>query len=252
MPLSNDSQKIIQEQYKTLPKDVQKAILSVDLNKNLEEISRKHNLRIDQMTALENETLFIMLGLEHPSSYVTNLKKEASVDEETARAIAEEINIQIFRPIRESLKKIHEIGGGDARFKMQDSGDTVQYSKNTIQDTGRLIEHEGFHGNEVASHEQSTTRNNAPSNLPVGPLDTTQNEGGDLTAEELLKEIEGHINGAKHAASNQKPATTNIVEQKLQSAFNLPKTEREHETSPRPEEKTRPKSDTDPYREQLE
>ena len=62
-------------QFNSLPKDVRDAILSVGLNEKLENISKTYALRIDQMTALENETLFVMMGLEPPGKYIANLKR---------------------------------------------------------------------------------------------------------------------------------------------------------------------------------
>ncbi|MAG12509.1 hypothetical protein CL630_01725 [bacterium] len=109
MPLSTDTQNIIQNQFKTLPKDVQEAILSVDLRKNLQIITEKHNLHVDQAGALENETLFIMLGLEHPRDYIRNIMRELDIDTSAAKKLATDVNEQIFRPIRESLKKIHQV-----------------------------------------------------------------------------------------------------------------------------------------------
>ena len=96
-------------QFKTLPKDVQDALLTVDLRKKLQTITEKHQLHLDQAGALENETLFIMLGLEHPKDYIRNVSRELRIDAEAAKKIAMDMNEQIFRPIRESLKKIHNI-----------------------------------------------------------------------------------------------------------------------------------------------
>lgn len=92
-----------------MPQDVQGAILAVDLRKKLETITEKQKLHLDQAGALENETLFIMLGLEHPKDYIRNVMRELSVDTDTAKKIAMDVNEQIFRPIRESLKKIHNV-----------------------------------------------------------------------------------------------------------------------------------------------
>ncbi len=107
--VNTELQKIIREQYKTLPKDVRDALLAVDLRKKLETITERQHLHLDQAGALENETLFIMLGLEHPKDYIRNVARELNITTDAAKKIAFDVNEQIFRPIRESLKKIHSI-----------------------------------------------------------------------------------------------------------------------------------------------
>ena len=109
MPLSNETQRTIQDQFVTLPKDVQDAILSPTLRNALDTLQTRNSLTIEQAGAVENETLFIMLGLEHPRDYLKNLSRETSLPPEKARQIATDVNEQIFKPIRESLKKIHNI-----------------------------------------------------------------------------------------------------------------------------------------------
>lgn len=104
----NDTKEILKNQFKKLPKDIQDAILAVDLRSKMQVITKKNNLHIDQAGVLENEAVFVLLGLEHPSGLVANIAKHAEVSEEKAEAIAEDLNREIFLKIRESLKKIFE------------------------------------------------------------------------------------------------------------------------------------------------
>ena len=96
------------EMYHKLPKDVQEAILSVDTSEAIREIGEKHKLMIDKMGDLADETGLVMLGLTHPSQYVSHLIERLGINQETAQEITEEINNKIFFPIRESLRKIQE------------------------------------------------------------------------------------------------------------------------------------------------
>lgn len=104
----DETKEILINQFNKLPKDVQDAILSVNLRSKMQFITKKNNLHIDQAEALENETVFVMLGLEHPANLVANIAKNLEVSEEKAAAIAGNINDEIFLKIRESLKKIFE------------------------------------------------------------------------------------------------------------------------------------------------
>jgi len=106
--MDENTKKIIEEQLEKLPKDIRDAILSADLPEKFKTIANKHKLRIDQGGTLETETMLVMLGLEHPDDYTSNLKKEAGMSDEEAEKIAEEVSRTIFLPIRASLQKLHE------------------------------------------------------------------------------------------------------------------------------------------------
>jgi len=103
-----ETKETIKEQFKKLPQDIKDAILAADLPEKFKTIANKHKLRVDQGSVLENETMFVMLGLEHPDDYTNNLKKEAGMSDEEAEKIAEEVSRTIFLPIRASLQKLHE------------------------------------------------------------------------------------------------------------------------------------------------
>ena len=94
---------------KIIPEDIRVVILSADTKQKLAGLASKYNLRGVQEGNLEIETNLVLLGLEHPSKFIGNIAKALNLPEEKARAIAEDINTEIFRPVRESLKKIHGI-----------------------------------------------------------------------------------------------------------------------------------------------
>ncbi len=99
------------EKYEKLPEDLKKAIFSVEMTEAVKRIGGEYQLHIDKIGALGNETGMVMLGVTHPRDFIPNLSQRLGVDKETARKIAEEVNAQIFVKIRESLKKIHGVGG---------------------------------------------------------------------------------------------------------------------------------------------
>ncbi len=92
-----------------IPQDVQEAILSPSVGTTIRETGHKYLLHVDKMGELLDETGLVMIGLTHPRDYIRNLQKRLSVDFDLAKKIGADINEQIFRPIRESLKKIHNI-----------------------------------------------------------------------------------------------------------------------------------------------
>jgi hypothetical protein len=92
-----------------LPSDLREAVFSEDIVNKITAIGKKYSLAIDKIGELDDETMNVIAGLTKPGNYTSNLQKRLAVDSETARKIAAEINAQIFAPIKESLKKIHEI-----------------------------------------------------------------------------------------------------------------------------------------------
>ena len=107
--MKNFTAEQIEEIYKTLPDDLKRAFFSANKDKIVESIGRKHSLAIDKIGDLANETGMVMLGVTHPNEFIANLADRLEVDKEKARIIAQEINEQIFKPVRESLRKIHNM-----------------------------------------------------------------------------------------------------------------------------------------------
>lgn len=99
----------LRETYLKLPQDLKDALFDVDSSEVITSIGKKHKLAIDEMGELASETGRVMLGLTHPNKFISNLAERLEVDKVKAKEIAEDINVQIFKKVRESLKKIHNI-----------------------------------------------------------------------------------------------------------------------------------------------
>ena len=101
---------IIEEKFDALPDDIKNTLTSEETANALKGIGTKNGLLEDRMTILINETGFVMLGLTHPSQFVGNLTTAMGISRENAQRIAAAVNESVFAPIRESLKRIHNIG----------------------------------------------------------------------------------------------------------------------------------------------
>lgn len=99
------------EKYNSLPEDLRAALFSSAVTNNILEIGKNAGLSIDKIGELADETGLVMLGITSPSEYIKNLAHRLGVETEKVKAIAEEINQKVFQPVRESLKKIHGLGG---------------------------------------------------------------------------------------------------------------------------------------------
>lgn len=95
--------------FEKLPKDVQTAVSSVEVASGLQKVGEKYKLHVDKIDELFDETTLVMLGLTHPKDYLNNLKRRLEIPENLAREMVNDVNEQIFKPIRGSLMKIHEV-----------------------------------------------------------------------------------------------------------------------------------------------
>ena len=107
--MKNFTEEQIAQMYDNLPEDLKEAIFGLEMNEIVEKIGRENQLNIEQIGDLANETGMVMLGVTHPNEFIGNLADRLEADKEKARIIAQEINEQIFKPVRESLRKIHNM-----------------------------------------------------------------------------------------------------------------------------------------------
>ncbi|OGG47752.1 hypothetical protein A2761_02590 [Candidatus Kaiserbacteria bacterium RIFCSPHIGHO2_01_FULL_51_33] len=104
----DETQQLIKERLAQVPKEIKDAINAVDLRPRLQNIAKKYQLHVDQAGALENETLFVMLGLESPNDFTKTLTRELDIPPAQAQLITGSVNEEIFLPIREALRRMFE------------------------------------------------------------------------------------------------------------------------------------------------
>lgn len=95
--------------FRNLPQDVKEAFTSVEYVQILEGIEKKNNLHLDQAAALSNEIYKLILGLTHPQQFIGAIKSAINISDEAAKSIAAEVNEKIFRPVKDSLMRIHKM-----------------------------------------------------------------------------------------------------------------------------------------------
>lgn len=99
----------LQEKFKTLPEDIQGLIMDEDFGPAVTLLCKE--LGVDAVKALdvEDEVFDVLVGISHPKDFVRNIQSKIGVDEQKARAIAEKVNDEVFQPVKESLKIVHNI-----------------------------------------------------------------------------------------------------------------------------------------------
>ena len=63
MSQQTDTQAILKERFKELPRVVQNAITSADVRKRMRELADTHKLHLDQWETLENEVMMTLFGV---------------------------------------------------------------------------------------------------------------------------------------------------------------------------------------------
>lgn len=95
-----------------LPQDIQDIFVSDDSTNSIWNITKgKYNLATKDISATARIIGLILLGELPIKNFIVALQNDLDIDLETAQAMAQDINIAIFQPIRESLMFVHNIGG---------------------------------------------------------------------------------------------------------------------------------------------
>lgn len=97
---------MISEKFNSLPVDMQEAISSDQVSEHLETLALKYKLRVDKMGDMIDEVGLVMLGFKKSSAFIDSLVHRLDIDRETAESLAIDIDNDVFRKIRESLREV--------------------------------------------------------------------------------------------------------------------------------------------------
>jgi hypothetical protein len=100
-----DMNKALAERFATLPKVVQDAITSADVQKHLRNLAEGHKLHVDQWQVLENNVMLTLLGFQPVAELTQHLQKDLEVTEEVAAELATNISTIVFSPIRSEMEQ---------------------------------------------------------------------------------------------------------------------------------------------------
>ena len=107
----------LQERFQKLPKVVQDAIHSADVEKHLRELANTHKLHLDQWQDLENEVMLTLMGFQPSEELEANIKSEVGVPQEIGAVLAADISKIVFEPIRQELER--QLEAPDAKVASQ-------------------------------------------------------------------------------------------------------------------------------------
>ena len=95
----------IRVRFKELPKVIQNAITSADVQKELRALADTNKLHLDQWQLLENNVMLTLLGFQPAEEIAQHLKNDLDISLETATSLADDISRIVFQPIREELER---------------------------------------------------------------------------------------------------------------------------------------------------
>jgi len=212
----------IEKKYAALPDDIREAMSSINIAQSVENIGKSHSLHVDQIGQLMDEVSFIMLGLMHPSDFISNIQKSINIDSTKAQEITKDINERIFRPIKSSLLSIH--GVKQPEEKTESTQEETPKKEDVLKEIESPVRTNG------SEEPVSNMADNEPpkEHIQINKLpEIKTNGGGEIKTMETSKDI---------------------VEEKLGGEFKIPSTEKEvAETANTSENKP-----VDPYREPIE
>lgn len=103
----------LDERFSKLPKSVQTAISESSYQEKLYDIANKHKLSIDKMSAFEEVTTKVLVGIIHPDQYESELASKTGLASDEVGKMVTEVNEQILKNIRDILKKHWEENEGE-------------------------------------------------------------------------------------------------------------------------------------------
>ena len=95
----------LRARFDSLPRVVQGAITSSDVQTRLRSLAETYKLHLDQWDVLENTVILALLGFVPVTELAHHIETEVGMSRESAGALANNISLTIFEPIRKELER---------------------------------------------------------------------------------------------------------------------------------------------------
>lgn len=106
--MSNETDKIFEEQLEKLPTEVVNFITSTDWDTDVDEIGSLYSLSEEKLEAFNQEVTLVLAGLVHPDEFKDSLEQEVGIEGTVLEAIVANVEKKIFAPIRPALIEFFE------------------------------------------------------------------------------------------------------------------------------------------------
>lgn len=95
----------VKQVMKTLPPPIRDYLAQGRYTPVAKELMAKYGLRIDQGGILERGMMMLLMGIEDPNEFMQELTTDAKLDQAAVNGIMQDINTQIFMPLRDEMRK---------------------------------------------------------------------------------------------------------------------------------------------------
>lgn len=95
----------VKQVMQTLPPFIRTYLTQGKYTEVAQSLITKYGLRIDQGGILEREIMLLLMGIDNPSEFTQALIEEAKLDQKTVESIVQDVNLQVFVPLRAEERK---------------------------------------------------------------------------------------------------------------------------------------------------
>lgn len=89
----------------TLPPSIRNYLAQGKYTAVAKGLMTKYRLHIDQANVVEREIMLLLMGIDNPDEFVKSLIEDAKLDQQTVNGIVQDVNAQIFVPLRDEMRK---------------------------------------------------------------------------------------------------------------------------------------------------
>jgi len=104
--MQDDSNKLIQDQFDSLPIENKEALSRSGWRKKVRAIAEREKLSDEQGRALEIETLLVLYQFLNPENFTANVQREVGIDDVQAGKLVSTIDLEVFKEIEKQLDMI--------------------------------------------------------------------------------------------------------------------------------------------------
>jgi hypothetical protein len=99
----SETNEILKKQIATAPKEIRAFLVKGSWLNVSREIAKKNNFSEDQTTSIEDEVLFVLIGLELKKDFKENIKRELYIPDILVRDMVDEIEERVFKEVNDFL-----------------------------------------------------------------------------------------------------------------------------------------------------
>lgn len=93
----------MKELMKEVPPQIKEVFVSGKVEAVAKQLMSKNQLHVDQAAVVEREIVLLLLGLKSPEEFNQTLMREANLSQQVVSGIVQDINNQIFAPLRQRM-----------------------------------------------------------------------------------------------------------------------------------------------------